>query len=177
MQALNIAFEVPSSRAWWRRRAVALVLTLGFGALLAGSLLFLFGSSEVGARVTSRFPFLSALSRVSDVMRWLAGLLLLLLSLTVIYRFGPNLKRKRWEGILPGACFALLCWLVASEGLRLYLGMFGRLNQSYGSLAGVIALLFWLYLSAAAIVLGGEINSIIWHSLDEREKQPKGSGS
>jgi membrane protein len=87
-----------------------------------------------------------------------------MLSLMLVYGFGPNLKRKRWEGILPGACFALGCWFVASFCLRLYLPLFGSLNHSYGSLAGVIALLFWLYLSAGAILLGGELNAVIWHA-------------
>lgn len=166
MEALNIAFEVPISRSWWHRRLVAIALTLGFSALLVASLLFLLASSAAASVITTKLPVLSALGRVSDVVRWVVVLVLLLLSLMLIYGFGPHLNRKRWEGILPGACLALVCWFTASLCLRLYLSNFSLLNHSYGSLAGVIALLFWLYLSAAAILLGGELNAVIWHASD-----------
>ncbi|MDQ2945735.1 MAG: YihY/virulence factor BrkB family protein [Acidobacteriota bacterium] len=164
IEALNVAFDVPNTRSWWHRRLVALGLTLGIGLLLLSSLVFLFASSAVARVISARLPILSELGEISDVVRWLVGLLLLFFSLTIIYSFGPNLNRKRWEGILPGACLALVCWLIASACLRLYLSTFASLHHSYGSLAGVIALLFWLYLSGAAIVIGGELNAIIWHA-------------
>lgn len=164
IEALNVAFEVSNSRPWWRRRLVAILLTLGIGALLTAALIFLFTSSTAAELITARLPVLHALGQLSHVVRWLVGLTLLLFSLMLIYGLGPNLNRKRWEGILPGACLALLCWLAASVCLRFYLTTFGTLNRSYGSLGGVIALLFWLYLSASAILLGGELNSVIWHA-------------
>jgi membrane protein len=164
IEALNVAFEVPASRPWWYRRLVAIALTLGFGALLVAALIFLFASVAATEAITTKLPLLNALSQLSGIIRWIVALLLLMLSMMLIYGFGPHLNPKRWEGILPGTLFALMCWLTASFGLRLYLGTFASLNHSYGSLAGVIALLFWLYLSAAAILLGGELNSIIWHA-------------
>jgi membrane protein len=168
IEALNIAFEISIGRSWLHRRIVAMGVTLGIGLVLAASLVFLFASGTVGELIIARLPVLGALARLSYVVRWLVGIVLLLLSLTLVYGFGPNLNRKRWEGILPGACFALICWLIASMCLRLYLSTFGTLNHSYGSLAGVIALLFWLYLSAAAILLGGELNAAIWRAACER---------
>lgn len=73
MEALNVAFQVSSGRSWLRRRAIAMVLTLGFGPLLAASLVFLFGSSAVAEVITARFPLLSALGRLSNVIRWLVA--------------------------------------------------------------------------------------------------------
>jgi membrane protein len=165
---LNIAFEVPTTRSWWRRRLLALALTLGIGLVIAASLLvFLTGSTAVAA-IGRHLPVLDVLSGLSSVVRWLAGLSLLWLCLSLLYGFGPNLNRRRWEGILPGSCFALGGWLVASFCLRFYLSVFGSLNRTYGSLAGVIALLFWIYLSASALLLGGELNAIIWHASADR---------
>lgn len=168
IEALNIAFEVPSSRRWWHRRLVAVGLTLSIGLIITASLVFLLTGGTAASALMSRLPVLGALSHLSSVIRWLAGLTLLWLSLNLIYGFGPNLKRKRWEGVLPGSCFALACWLLASFCLRSYLSTFGSLSH-YGSLAGVIALLFWIYLTAAALLLGGELNAIIWHA---SETQP-----
>lgn len=170
IEAMDVAFEVPRIRSWWHRRLIAIALTLGFVVLLAAALVFLFASSEAAQVINERLPILGSLGHLSNVVRWLVALLLLLLSMTLIYGFGPNLDRMRWEGVLPGACFALVCWSVASLGLRLYLNTFASLNRSYGSLAGVVALLFWLYLSAAAIVLGGELNAIIWHASGKQKR-------
>lgn len=164
IEALNVAFNVTTARRWWYRRLVALALTVAIGFTLAASLLFLFVTTSAGKYVTGRLPLLADLSHLSGGLRWLAYALLPLLSLMLIYGFGPNLKRKRWEGILPGTCLAFCSWLVASWGLRLYLSTFGSLANSYGSLAGLVALLFWLYISAAAILLGGELNAIIWQA-------------
>lgn len=170
MEGLNIAFEVPNPRSWWRRRLVAIALTLVIGILISAALVFLLIGHTAGAFVITRVPVLSTLSGLSSVFQWLVGVALLIVSLTLIYRYGPNLQeKKRWEGVLPGCCLALLGWFLASLGFRYYLVHFGSLDRTYGSLAGVIALLFWLYLSAAAILLGGELNSIIWRAAKERK--------
>ena len=161
IEALNVAFEVPASRSWWHRRLVAMALTLSIGGLLAFSLLFLFATSFAGSFFSARLPILNAVHGMSIVVLWAVDLTLLFLSVVIIYAFGPNLERRQWKGILPGASLAFICWLMASWSLRLYLSTFGSLSRSYGSLAGVIALLFWLYASAAAILIGGEVNAII----------------
>ena len=165
IEGLNIAFAVPNPRSWWRRRLLAIALTIAIGVLIAAALVFLFISHTAGAFVAANVPVLNTLSTLSSALHWVAGLLFLIASLMLIYRFGPNLKQKPWEGVLPGCCLALLGWALASLAFRFYLLYFGSLNRTYGSLAGVIALLFWLYLSAAAILLGGELNSIIWQAV------------
>jgi membrane protein len=170
--ALNIAFEVPCGRSWWRRRLIAMALTVGIGVIVAASLLFLLTGSFAASTIIGRLPILVSLTQLSNLVRRVVGLALLWLSLDLIYGFGPNLNRKSWEGVLPGACFALGCWLVASYCLRFYLASFGSL-RNYGSLAGVVALLFWLYLSAAALLLGGELNAIIWHASRRSASQIK----
>jgi len=165
IEALNVAFDVASSRSWWRRRLVAVGLTLSISGLLAVSLLFIFLTSSAGTYITANLPVARALSGISTGLRWLVDFGLLFLTLTLIYGFGPYLRRKRWKGILPGATLALCCWILASWGLRLYLSTFSSLSHSYGSLAGVIALLFWLYASAMAILIGGELNATIWNAV------------
>lgn len=172
IEGLNIAFAVPNLRSWWRRRLLAIVLTLSIGLLIATALVFLFISRAAGAFVAANVPVLDTLSTLSGGLHRFVGFFLLAASLILLYRFGPNVKQKPWEGVLPGCCVALLGWILASLGFRVYLSYFGSLNQTYGSLAGVIALLFWLYLSAAAILLGGELNSIIWQGVAERKSTP-----
>lgn len=162
IEALNVAFHVAVSRSWWQRRLIAIGLTLGIGAVLAASLLFLFLTSSAGTFVVAKLPVFGGFPVISAIVRWLVDALLLFASLVLIYAFGPNINRKRIEGVVPGACLAMVSWATASWGLRFYLSAFGTLSRSYGSLAGVVALLFWLYTSAAAILVGGELNATIW---------------
>jgi membrane protein len=90
------------------------------------------------------------------------------LAIALVYFLGPNLKaRRRNQVILPGAVVALVGWMTASGGLRLYLDHFASFGRTYGSLGAVIALLLWLYLTGAALLLGAEINSGIQARLGE----------
>ena len=88
-------------------------------------------------------------------------LLFVILAFDLIYNFGPNLARRHRVWITPGACFAVALWLGASFGMQVYLSRFGFYSRTYGSLGAVIAMLTWFYVTAAAILLGGEVNSEI----------------
>ncbi len=174
IEALNIAFAVQSNRKWWRRRMVAIGLTLGIGVLLTASLAILFASSNVGRLLSARLPILNSFSRLSGVASRIPCVALVFGSLILIYSFGPNIHRKHWRGILPGAALALAGGVLASLILRTYLAYFGSLGRSYGSLAGVIALMFWLYASAAAVLLGGELNALILDACSEQAAPEQG---
>lgn len=161
IEALNIAFAVKLVRPWWRRRVVAVVLTLAISALLTLGLGVLFLSSRFGALLSRRIAFLQHLHHASDAASWATVAGLSFAVLLLMYAFGPNVRRKHWQGIFPGAILALGGAALTSVGLRFYLDHFGSLGKSYGSLGGVVALLFWLYVTAAAILAGGELNAII----------------
>ncbi|MEJ7608404.1 MAG: YhjD/YihY/BrkB family envelope integrity protein [Bryobacteraceae bacterium] len=91
-------------------------------------------------------------------------------ALLVIYRFAPNLADQGVEAVLPGALVALGGWLLASTAFRMYLATFDSFSRTYGSLGGVIVLLFWLYLSAGSIMVGGEVNSAIREAVKRSKK-------
>ena len=160
IEGLNVAFQVPEARPWWRRRLVALSLTITV-ALLTGCALVLALAGGSGGRYVSGLVGLSEVwGPVWHATQWVASVVFLLLAIGLVYLFGPNLKaRRRTQVIMPGALVALVCWITASAGLRLYLDHFSSFGKTYGSLGAVIALLLWLYLSGAALLLGAEINS------------------
>ena len=95
--------------------------------------------------------------------------LLLLVSFAVLYRFGPNLKDNRWEWSLPGAVIAVALWLMFSLGLRMYQAHVTSSQKVYGGLHAVVSLLLWLYLTGAAIFIGGEANSEVEQAAVEPE--------
>ena len=171
VEAMNIAFGVSGSRRWWRRRFLAMCLTFGISILLAASLTFLLATSSLGNLVAAHLAILNHFRQLSKITSWFACFILLAGTLILIYRFGPNIHRKHWSGVLPGTLLALAGGVLASVVLRTYLQHFGTLGSSYGSLAGIIALLFWLYACSFAILLGGELNALILSRLPLKHRK------
>jgi membrane protein len=76
-----------------------------------------------------------------------------------IYRFGPDRENARWRLFTLGSVTALAVWLAASGGFAWYVSNLGSYNKAWGSLAGVIVMLTWLWLSSLALLFGAEIDA------------------
>lgn len=101
------------------------------------------------------------------LLEWAVLIVTLSFSFGILYRFGPNLRDRKWQWSTPGAVCALLVWIAATFGARIYFDHFNDYSRSYGHLNGVAMLLLWLYITNGAILIGGEMNS-------EIEKATKG---
>ena len=94
------------------------------------------------------------------IVEWTVIVTLLLSSFALIYRFGPNLRDRRWRWSIPGAVIAVVLWVGSTLLLRVYEEHFSS-SRIYGGLNAVATLLMWLYVTGAAIFIGGEANSEI----------------
>ena len=103
---------------------------------------------------------------------WPILLLGLLFVFAVVLYLGPNVAHPRWRFLTPGSVVAVAVWLVASGLFAVYVSLFGSYNKAWGSLAAVIILLTWLWLSALALLLGAEINAEAERSRELRQGQP-----
>ena len=160
MTALNVAYRVTATRAWWRRQLVALALTLTFGLFtLLGLVVLVFGE-RVGHLLAVGIGLGSAFPAIWSVLQWPLAVGLAVLAIDLTYYLAPA-ARPPWRCPTPGAAFALGSWVLTSLGLRLYVANLGEFNATYGSLGAVILLLLWLYLTAAALLVGGVINSVV----------------
>ena len=164
IEGLNVAYDVPEARVWWRRRLVAIALTVCLGVLVAAAVFLILVSNGMADAIGGYIPAFEQIGRLSTAVQWVVGILFLLLALSLVFRFAPNLRRPRWEANLPGAIATVVFWLGASAILNFYLQTFGSFDKTYGSLGAVIVLLIWLYVSGAAVLVGGELNSIIWQA-------------
>jgi membrane protein len=160
MTGLNKAYAVQEERSWWRILAIAFVLTISLGTigLLALAAMFYGGWAEA---MIGRHVGLHALPVLWRVLQWLVIVILLLVSFSSLYRFGPNLKDRRWQWSIPGAVIALVLWVGFTLLLRISQDHFSSSQGIYAGLKPVVGVLLWLYLTGAAIFIGGEANSEI----------------
>jgi membrane protein len=84
-----------------------------------------------------------------------------MLAFAIIYAFAPDLPRRRFRWISPGAVLGVMIWVLASAGFFYYVSHFGKFGATYGAFAGAIVLLLWLYITSIAFLLGGELNGAI----------------
>jgi membrane protein len=136
-----------------------MLICAGFAFLLAFGLLVLGpqASEWVGSALDQR----SIVKWVWWTAEWPVLIVALLIAFGGIYRFGPDFDRPSWRLASPGAVSALLVWLAASGGFAWYVAHFGAYNKTWGSLATVIVMLTWLWLSSLALLVGAEIDAEI----------------
>lgn len=155
MQGMNIAYDEEESRGFLALNGQA------FALLLAGVVTGLIATAGVVV-LPALFGTLglgSPWTWVLRIARWPLLGLGLMAFLAVVYRYGPCRANPRWSWTSPGAIAATVLWLVASALFSLYVGQFGSYNETYGSIAGVVVLLLWFWISAFVILLGGELNA------------------
>jgi membrane protein len=178
-RTLNIACGLKESRPWWRRRLVAILLTLGFSVLIVSAMFLIFYGAAVGEAIADRLGvgiFFEAAWHV--FLRWPLILTFVILSFEMVYNYAPDLgrtQRRHWGS--PGAVLGVALWLLASFGLRLYLQYFHSYTTAYGSVGAVIVMLVWFYFTAFAILMGGEINSELARELALRRGEERLGGA
>jgi membrane protein len=176
MEAMNVMYEVEEDRPFWKKYGISIFISIAVIILMLTAFgIVIFGGS-IGGGLAAAIGLGGVFQAVWSIVQWPIVACIVLFTFAIIYYFAPAAKQKfRW--ISPGAVLAFVFWLLFSLAFSYYAGNFGSYNATYGSLAGVILLMLYIYYSALIMLVGAEMNQVIeWHipgGKDEGEKVPE----
>lgn len=171
LRTVGIAYDQTDLRPAWKRRAVALGITLvGIVTAVAALPLLVIGP-RLTADAVAALGLDPGLSRLWPVLGWTGVVVLLVVALTWLYQVAPGWHTP-WRRDLPGAVLAVGLWLLAGFGLRIYTSTFATFTQgtTYAGLAAPLVLLLWVYVTAFSLLLGAELNAEIekaWPTIEQ----------
>src|SRR6478752_6578193 len=158
-RAMNRIYAVPEGRPFWKLRPLMMVITVGAVVLAGLVAIGLVVSGPVARAVGDAIGLGDAAVTVWGVLKWPVLLLLAALAIALLYYATPNVKQPKFRWISVGAGVAILVWVIASVGFAFYVGNFSSYNKTYGSLAGVIVTLLFLWITNLALLFGGELDA------------------
>ena len=163
MEAMNVMYAVEEDRPFWKVYGISIFISLAVILLVISAFgIVIFGGS-VGGGLAGFIGLSGVFQTVWSIVQWPIVACVMLFAFALIYYFAPAAKQKfRW--ISPGAVLAFVFWLLFSLLFSFYVGNFSSYNDTYGSLAGVIILMLYIYYSAVIMLIGAEMNQVIeWH--------------
>lgn len=159
IDALNVVYDESEKRNFIKLNLVSLAFTLGALIFLAMAL----SAVVILPLALSWLGFETMTGQLIAIFRWPALMIVVLLWLAVLYRFGPSRREAKWRWISVGSIFAMFFWLGGSALFSWYLSNFADYDATYGSLGAAIGLMMWLWLSVIVILVGAELNAEIEH--------------
>jgi membrane protein len=158
IEALNVAYEVKDDRPFWKTRPLALGLAFITGALLLVALSVMVVGTRFGEWLAARVHLSDFFVLLWPYIHWTIAVGFAIVAIEVLYFLAPNVK-QRFRATLPGAVFAVGCWIGLSYLLGAYFRHFANFNKTYGTLGAAIALMVWLYWTGFAMLVGAELNA------------------
>ena len=173
MRAANVVWDVPEGRPFWKITPVRIGVTVLIMVLLVASALMVVVTGGLASHVGQVLGIGSTAVTVWDIAKWPVLLIIVSLMISILYWVAPNAKRG-FQWVSPGGILAVVAWLIASGLFAFYVANFSHYNKTYGSIAGVIVLLIWLWISNIAILFGAEFNAELERGRAARAGVPLG---
>jgi membrane protein len=168
-RAMNRVYGVGEGRPIWKLRPVTLLVTLIAIVLIAVAALLLVVTGPVSQAVGEQIGLGSTAVLAWDIAKWPVLLAIVVFVVAVLYYATPNVQQPKFRWISVGAVFAIAVWILASAAFGFYVATFSSYNKTYGSLAGVVVFLLWLWITNLALLIGAELDAEL-----ERGRQLQG---
>jgi membrane protein len=171
-RADNAIYEKPEGRPFWKLRPLQILVTLVMVVMLAIVLLAVVATGPVAKAVGQNIGLGDTAITVWNIAKWPVLLAMVIAMLAILYHVSPNVKLPGFRWISPGAVVAVIVWIVASALFALYVANFGSYNKTYGTFAGVIVFLLWVWITNLAILFGAELNAELERSREIQAGMP-----
>ena len=172
MWALNSAYERDETRGFLKRRLTALVMVI----LMLFAFVLAFALLVLGPQLSGWIGEAVGIEAFIDWLWWTAQWPVLILGLLVAFAailyLGPDVDHPQWQFLTFGTALAVVVWLLGSGAFAVFVSQFGSYNKAWGSVAAVIVMLTWLWLSALALLFGAELNAEAERSRESRRSEP-----
>lgn len=159
IRAANAVYDMPEGRPVWKILPVRVGVTVVLMLLTVASALIVVFSGGLARQAGGALGIGDSALTAWSVLKWPVLVVLVTVMIAILYWATPNAKVKGFRWITPGSLLALLIWLAASAGFAFYVANFASYNKTYGTMAGVIVFLVWLWISNLAILLGLEFDA------------------
>jgi membrane protein len=173
MRASNVIYETPEGRPFWKLRPLQIAVTLAMIILLAIVLLGLVLTGPIVDAVAGPIGLSDTAVTIWNIAKWPVLMAVFVLMLSILYYASPNVKQRGFKWVTPGSLVALVVWIVASAAFGLYVANFGSYDKTYGTLAGLVVLLIWLWITNLAILFGHQLNAERERSAEISEGVPR----
>jgi membrane protein len=170
MEAMNVMYEVEEARPIWKQYLISVLLSLGVAALLLFALGLVIFGPQLGGAVADLVGLGFVFQLVWNILQWPVLLFFVLFAFALVYYFAPDVE-QRFKWISPGSIIAVALWLVFSLLFSLYVSNVGSYNTTYGSFAGIVILMLYIYYSAFIMLIGAELNQVIEEHIPEGKNE------
>ncbi|SDT66317.1 YihY/virulence factor BrkB family protein [Jiangella sp. DSM 45060] len=158
-RAMNRIYDVDEGRPFWKLRPQQLALTLLTMLLVLAAAVLLVVSGPVARAIGDAIGVGDTAVTVWNIAKWPALVLIVVVIVAMLYWGTPNVRRPRFRWVSAGAFIAIVVWALGSAAFGLYVANFGSYDRTYGSLAGVVIFLLWLWLTNLALLFGAEFDA------------------
>jgi membrane protein len=172
-RASNIIYETPEGRPFWKLRPLQIAVTLAMIVMMALLAIGLVLTGPVVEAVAGPVGLSGTAVDVWNVAKWPVMAAIFILMVDVLYYTTPNVKIRGFRWVTPGAIVAIVVWAIASALFALYVANFGSYDKTYGTLAGLVVLLLWFWITNLAILFGHQLNAERERSRELKEGVPR----
>ncbi|HET8813915.1 MAG TPA: YihY/virulence factor BrkB family protein [Solirubrobacterales bacterium] len=173
IRASNVIYETPEGRPFWKLRPLQIAVTLAMIVMMALLALGLILTGPIVEAIADPVRLSGTAVDVWNIAKWPVMAAIFIFMVDLLYYTSPNVKLRGFRWVTPGAVIAIVVWAIASALFAFYVANFGSYDKTYGTLAGLVVLLLWFWITNLAILFGHQLNAERERGVEISEGRPR----